>query len=69
MLANYIPTSIASSMAIGMASTEAISMASIEDISIATSNSNSPPKSQNFANSMASTSSNATSVVTNVEMP
>ena len=28
-----------------------------------------PQKSQNFANGMASTSSNATSVVTNVEMP
>ena len=53
-----------------MASSEATSMASIGDISIATSNRVSQKnRSQNLANSMASTSSNATSVVTNVEMP
>ena len=55
-------------MAISMASSEANRIASIEDISPATSNRVSQKKSF-FSNSMASSSSNATSVVTNVEMP
>ena len=55
-------------MAISMASSEATSIASIGDISPATSN-RVTQKSQFFSNSMASSAGNATSVVTNVEMP